>query len=105
VGVYPIESTQTAPTAFAGSFTDLVDARSTDPESPPSGPAVSATSGILTVTTYDGSDLIGSFRFDGRGLFLPDTGTFIAASVDGTFEARYLPPGVLGSLGIDFTFE
>ena len=101
VGVYPIESTQTAPAAFFGSYADLVDAES--PEA--TGPVVSATSGVLTITDADPGILAGSFRFDGRGLFLPDTGTFIDAAVSGTFEARFIQPGVINGLGIDFDFE
>jgi hypothetical protein len=101
IGVYPIESAQTAPAAFAGAFADLAD-----PETPEaSGPVLSATDGVLTITDYDAGLLSGSFRFDGRGLFLPDTGAFIDASVDGTFEARYLAPGTLFSLPIDFDFD
>jgi hypothetical protein len=100
-GVYPVESAQTAPAAFAGAYTDLVDAESPDA----SGPAVSATDGVLTITDQDTGELTGSFRFDGQGLFLPDTDDFIAASVSGTFEARYLAPGSVFALPIDFAFD
>ena len=101
VGVYPVESGQTAPAAFAGAYADLVDAET--PEA--AGPVLSATTGVLTVTDFDAGFLSGSFRFDGRGLFLPDTGAFIDASVAGTFEARFLAPATLFSLPIDFDFR
>ncbi|MDX1420995.1 MAG: hypothetical protein R3181_13600 [Rubricoccaceae bacterium] len=100
-GVYPIESAQTAPAAFAGSYADLIDAET--PEA--SGPVVSATEGVLTITDFDAGFLSGSFRFDGRGLLLPDTDAFIDASVDGTFEARFLSPSALFSLPIAFDFD
>jgi len=100
-GVYPIESAQTAPAAFAASYADLVDADT--PEA--TGPVLTATEGVLTLTHFEADFLSGSFRFDGRGLYLPATDDFVSATVDGTFEARYLAPGVLFSLPIDFRFD
>jgi hypothetical protein len=100
-GVYAVNSQDTAPTAFAGSYTDLVNAESAEA----SGPTLSATDGVLSITDVDTGRFTGSFRFDGQGLFLPDTDEFIAASVDGTFEARYIQPGLVLSLPIDFAFD
>lgn len=101
VGVFPIDRAQATPAAFLGSYADLVGAESAEA----AGPVVSATSGVLTITDTDAGVLSGSFRFDGQGLFLPDTDAFIEAAVSGTFQARFIQPGVLNSLGIDFDFN
>jgi hypothetical protein len=100
-GVYAVNSQDTAPTAFSGSYTDLVDAETAEA----SGPAVSATGGVLTITDVDPGEFTGSFRFDGEGLFLPETDAFIAAAVSGTFEARFIPPDLVLALPIDFDFD
>jgi hypothetical protein len=100
-GVYPIQSAQTTEGTFFGSYADLVDAET--PEA--SGPVISATDGVLTITDADAGILAGSFRFDGEGLLLPETDEFIAASVSGTFEARFVQPSVVNSLSIDFDFD
>ena len=101
VGVYPISSVDPSPETFSGSYTDLVDAET--PEA--SGPAISATTGVLTITDFDTGELTGSFRFDGEGLFLPETDTFIGASVSGTFVANFIDPGLIDGLSIDFDFD
>ena len=101
VGVYAVDGADATDAAFQGSFADLVDAdRSTA-----TGPVLTATTGVVTITAFQNGDLNGSFRFDGTGLLLPDTDAFIAATLDGTFEARFVEPGVVRSLGIDFDFD
>ncbi len=102
VGVYPIGSDEPSGEAFAGSFADLVEADEPDAE----GFVLTATGGVLTLTHVDPAGfLTGSFRFDGTGLALPDTGRFITASVDGTFEARFMSAATLRGLDIDFDFD
>ena len=102
VGVYPVDSSDPSDEAFAGSFADLTMADTPDA----AGTVLTATDGVVTLTSFDTAGyLTGSFRFDGRGLALPSTGGFIDASVDGTFEARFVEASTLRSLDIDFDFD
>lgn len=102
VGVYPIDSSEPSPDAFAGSFADLIRADEPDAE----GSVIAAQEGVLTITYFDEAGYLnGSFRFTGQGLALPNTDAFISATVDGTFEARFVPASTLRSLDIDFDFD
>lgn len=101
VGVFPVDSNDPAPSAFGGSYADLVEADT--PEA--IGPVLTATDGVLTITSFETGFMTGSFRFEGQGLFLPDRSEFIEAAVSGTFEARFAAASTLRSLGIDFDFD
>ena len=101
VGAFPIDSSDPSNEAFGGSFADLVDADRADA----TGPVLTATDGVLTITAFETGFLHGSFRFDGTGLFLPDNSAFIDATISGTFEARFVEPSVIQGLDIDFDFD
>lgn len=101
VGVYAVASADPNPPAFRGQYADLTDAD--EPEA--AGPVLSATDGVFSLTRFQSGLVNGSFRFDARGLRLPDTGAFIAGAVEGTFEARYLAPGVFEGRGIPFGLD
>ncbi|HYE95007.1 MAG TPA: hypothetical protein VD962_02260 [Rubricoccaceae bacterium] len=101
VGVFTISDEGSNPDLFRGQYADLEDAD--EPEA--RGPVLSAREGVLTITRFDNGLLNGSFRFEGRGLDLPDRSTFINATVSGTFEARAVSPDLLRSTGIDFDFD
>jgi hypothetical protein len=101
VGVYAVANAEPNPPAFRGQYADLVEAD--EPEA--AGPVLSATDGVFSLTRFQSGIVNGSFRFDAQGLRLPNTATFIAGAVEGTFEARYLDPGVFDGLGIPFGLD
>ena len=101
VGVFTVRNDDAAANAFRGQYADITDAAS--PEA--AGPVLAATDGVLTVTRLESDVLTGSFRFDGRGLHLPDRSAFIDATVSGTFEALPVAPSVITSLGIAFDLD
>lgn len=101
VGVFTVDNDEPNPPAFRGQYADLTDAD--EPEA--IGPVLGATGGVITVTRFDSGLMTGSFRFDASGLLLPDTGTFITGTLDGTFDARFLDADVLVGLGIPFGLD
>jgi hypothetical protein len=101
VGVYSVDNDEPNPPAFRGQYADLFEAD----EPTASGPVLGATGGVFTVTRIESGLLTGSFRFDGSGLMLPDTGMFITGTLDGTFDAQFVDPDVLTDLGIPFGLD
>lgn len=101
VGAFAVANDDPNPPAFRGQYANLEEADEPDA----TGPVLSATDGVLTVTREQSGLINGSFRFDARGLRLPDTGAFITGTVQGTFEARYLSPATIRSLHIPFGLD
>jgi hypothetical protein len=101
VGVYVVDNDEPNPPAFRGQYADVVDAD----EPTAAGPVIGATGGVFTVTRIDSGLMTGSFRFDATGLELPNTSTFISATLDGTFDAQFVEPDVLTGLGIPFGLD
>jgi len=101
VGIYSVDNDEPNPPALRGQYADLTEAD--EPEA--AGPVLGATGGVFTVTRFESGLMTGSFRFDASGLMLPDTGAFISGTLDGTFDARFIEPGVLTGLGIPFGLD
>jgi len=101
VGAFAVANDEPNPPAFRGQYANLEEADEPDA----TGPVLSATDGVLTVTRVQSGLINGSFRFDARGLQLPSTSAFITGTVQGTFEARYLSPATIGSLNIPFGLD
>ncbi len=102
VGVFTIAENDASNDTFTGSFADL--ARADEPLDA-TGPVLSARTGVLSITNIEGDYLVGAFRFDARGLNLPDRSGFIDAALDGVFEARPVSPSTLENLEVDFDFQ
>lgn len=101
VGVYTIAENDASNETFTGSFADLAQAN--EPLDA-TGPILSARTGVLSITNIEGGYLVGAFRFDARGLNLPDRSGFIDAALDGLFEARPVSPSTFENLEVDFDF-
>jgi len=102
VGVFAIAEDDASNDTFSGSFADLQQA---DEPLEVNGPALTASTGVLTITDINAGHLVGAFRFEARGLNLPDRSSFIDAVLDGSFEARRVSPSTLNNLEVDFDFN
>ena len=102
VGVFAIAEDDASHDTFSGSFADLEQA---DEPLEATGPVLTAITGVLAITDINAGYLVGSFRFDARGLNLPDRSGFIDAALDGSFEARSVSPSTLNNLEVDFDFN
>lgn len=99
VGAYAIDGDVTDDDVVAVTYADVTGA---DNPLEARGPILRGRSGVLTITQVDSYGFLsGSFRLDAEGLLLPNRDNLVEATGSGVFEARYVDPSVLTSLGVN----
>lgn len=99
VGAYAVVEDPRGRDAVTATYADVEDA---DDAIDARGPVVRGTDGTLTVTSVDGTGVVtGFFQFDGEGYRVENRRAPLEVSADGRFEARYVTPATLRSLGVD----
>ena len=99
IGAYAVAEDPRGRQAVTATYADVEDA---DDAIEAAGAIVRGTDGTLSITNVTRSGfVIGAFQFEGEGFRVEDPSVQLAASASGRFEARYVTPGRLRSLGVE----
>ena len=99
IGAYAVTEDPRGRQAVTATYADVEDA---DDAVEAVGAIVRGTDGTLTITNVTRSGfVVGAFQFQGEGFRVEAPSVGLAASASGRFEARYVTPGRLQSLGVE----
>ena len=99
IGAYAVSEDPRGRQAVTATYADVEDA---DDAIEAEGAIVRGTDGTLTITNVTRAGfVVGAFQFEGEGFRVEAPSVELAASASGRFEARYVTPARLRSLGVE----
>ena len=98
IGAYAVDSDPQRD-AVSATYARVLNADEVDESA---GPILYGQDGTLAISQVDPVGVItGSFRFDARGVYVENTGSFVDGTANGEFEARYERPDLLLGRGLN----